>query len=562
MPISQTQFEETQLTPQVIEELKKVGVREGDPVGNLGLILSPSGSLVSGGKSVISPDIGQKKLDEIQEDINKPSVSPLPQSEIEKQPPPTAEDQLLQRELDATKTTEEKMADDIRARAIEAETNLKNILDPIKNRLEQQKQLQIDSIKSEYSNMIRRQEEANTRRVRLQETIGVRFGGRFALEHTADLVQEQVDLGIQKVQELVQQEDISISKIKSAFNDKTLTLAMDEYDKLQEIRKNRDNAIDNIQKTLLEKKKLDLELKKLELSNIENGSKIIQSIGYLALNSLTGDEEQDAEILKSLSSQYKVDPGKLLSEVMRLQSEKIKYPSGIIGEYQFYVDQASAAGVPSENILDFNSYQTVDANRKARIAAGAFTPYQQFQMDQKKVTTFNQIVDKFQKSPLMVAADRASATANVINILEKNPSERENQLIAIYQFIQILDNYQSAVREGEIGLLTGTSSLREKVETVITKLGKNLAVNKDVVLDISKGMRTLVNSINSAAKNKEAQFAAQANTAGVGDLWQDYRGQFQVSYDELSEDKEKPQRLEKDGIIYELQPNGKYIKIE
>ncbi len=43
------------------------------------------------------------------------------------------------------------------------------------------------------------------------------------------------------------------------------------------------------------------------------------------------------------------------------------YQGGMVGEYQFYVDQAKKAGqVP----LDFNSYQTADANRKAK-AAGA-----------------------------------------------------------------------------------------------------------------------------------------------------------------------------------------------
>lgn len=44
------------------------------------------------------------------------------------------------------------------------------------------------------------------------------------------------------------------------------------------------------------------------------------------------------------------------------------YQSGVVGEYQYYVDQAKAAGqVP----VSFNDYQTIDANRKASATAAA-----------------------------------------------------------------------------------------------------------------------------------------------------------------------------------------------
>ena len=112
-------------------------------------------------------------------------------------------------------------------------------------------------------------------------------------------------------------------------------------------------------------------------------------------------------------------------------------------------------------------------------------------------------MDKYSASPLVQAADRTAATASLIPTLKANPGDRENQLIAIYQFIQILDNYQSAVREGEIGLLTGASALRERIETAITKLDQGQAVNPQVVLDIVKGMKSLVGSIQDAAKRKQ-----------------------------------------------------------
>lgn len=45
------------------------------------------------------------------------------------------------------------------------------------------------------------------------------------------------------------------------------------------------------------------------------------------------------------------------------------YQGGIVGEYQYYVDQAKKAG---HNPIDFNTYQTMDANRKA-LASGSGT---------------------------------------------------------------------------------------------------------------------------------------------------------------------------------------------
>ena len=169
--------------------------------------------------------------------------------------------------------------------------------------------------------------------------------------------------------------------------------------------------------------------------------------------------------------------------------------------------------------------------------------------DYQKTQTFNTIVDKYQKSPLIEASDRASATANLIGMLEKNPGARENQLIAIYQFIQILDNYQSAVREGEIGLLTGASSLREKIETSIKKLNKGQSVNPSIVLDITRGLKSLVGSINTSAQKKAQSFRAQAEVAGVGSEFENYLGQFTPSYQQ-----QQRETVQKGGRTFEVNP--------
>jgi len=128
-------------------------------------------------------------------------------------PPPSIEDTLIQKEIDTQKTDAEREYD-----ANVAEMNA--ILDPLKARLDQNKQTQISNIQANYARLRQAQEKANARRVKLQETIGVRTGGRYTPEHTADLVQEQVNLGLQAISELNAEEADAISKINSTIDDK------------------------------------------------------------------------------------------------------------------------------------------------------------------------------------------------------------------------------------------------------------------------------------------------------------------------------------------------------
>jgi hypothetical protein len=82
----------------------------------------------------------------------------------------------------------------------------------------------------------------------------------------------------------------------------------------------------------------------------------------LAGHTYTLNDKGQLELLddknKALAAGVKPD----MSNVQVIKPNKT-YPSGIIGEYLFYADQVKASG---KQPLDFNSYQTMDANRKAR----------------------------------------------------------------------------------------------------------------------------------------------------------------------------------------------------
>jgi hypothetical protein len=78
-----------------------------------------------------------------------------------------------------------------------------------------------------------------------------------------------------------------------------------------------------------------------------------------------------------------------------------------------------------------------------------------------EISTFNSIAGAYQRSPLIAAADRTIVLNNAISQIEKNPTDSAAQLALAYSYIQALDTYQSAVREGELqnlGLLAARTS--------------------------------------------------------------------------------------------------------
>ena len=116
-----------------------------------------------------------------------------------------------------TGATNNSLMQGVSDRAAQAEKDLNAVLDPLKGQLETAKQSQIDGIKAKYAQLRQQLETENARRNKMQETIGVRFGGRFAIEHTADLVTAKVNEGIQRVADLNSLESQKISSVQNPF---------------------------------------------------------------------------------------------------------------------------------------------------------------------------------------------------------------------------------------------------------------------------------------------------------------------------------------------------------
>lgn len=190
-----------------------------------------------------------------------------------------------------------------------------------------------------------------------------------------------------------------------------------------------------------------------------------------------------------------------------------------IQEYEFDKAQRKAAGQPA---ISYKEYQDEDANRKAvanRNTADGYKPQQ--------VITFNQIAGAYQRSPLMKASDRTIVLEDAVKAIKHDPANPSSQLSLAYSWVQALDTYQSAVREGELQLVgalgTRWETLKLEANKIISRGG---VMPPEVAKEIAENANRLVSTINSGKKRKEREFASQAKVNGIGDMWDKYIAGF------------------------------------
>lgn len=178
----------------------------------------------------------------------------------------------------------------------------------------------------------------------------------------------------------------------------------------------------------------------------------------------------------------------------------------------------------------YNDYQTMDANRKAVRSTTVNNMIGDSGLNSKQVTVLNGIVDKYNKSPLVQASDRTIVLKNTIDQIKKNPSNAALQLNLAYSYIQALDTYQSAVREGELSLVNSIDSKVGQLSNYVSQMTNGQIVRPEVALQIADAATNLVSTISQAASAKAKSFQSQAQVSGVGDAFSSYLSGFQPSY--------------------------------
>lgn len=141
----------------------------------------------------------------------------------------------------------------------------------------------------------------------------------------------------------------------------------------------------------------------------------------------------------------------------------------------------------------------------------------------QQIQNFMTLSGQYQKSPLVAAADRTVVLKDAINAIREAPGSRTAQMSLAYSFIQALDTYQSAVREGELQNLGAMQTVLEDLRVKANRIYANGSfMSPTLATDIASTSQRLVNAIDAARQQKALDFGKRARVAGVGDMWDAY----------------------------------------
>jgi hypothetical protein len=215
----------------------------------------------------------------------------------------------------------------------------------------------IESIKTSIARQIEETKKVNDATLKGLTQAGIRAGrSRYTIETEDTSLANEMREGIRRISDLEAKRDSLIAEAE-------LANSREDYDRLYKSWSAAQAASEELNKTVLdlykirqENEKAAREAVKTKLDTMKSLSeldeKTVDSIGYLTLNSLTGDDAKDQTTVKAIAAQYGVDPNKLMSKVQELDAANTKY-TGEVGEYQFYADQERKSGrIP----LDYTGY--------------------------------------------------------------------------------------------------------------------------------------------------------------------------------------------------------------
>jgi len=354
-------------------------------------------------------------------------------------------------------------------------------------------------IKNKYAKLKEEMKQTNYQRAQSLQTLGFRYGTtQYGGGVQTGIESSELTQANQRLSDINSQEQSELANAKEAIRTGKYTemyKAMDAFEKVRTMKK---EALDEYNKAIGDK------LKAVQEANAEAQKKVNEILIEAGKNGAPKD------VLDAINNSTD------LAEAITMASDYMQSGTGTIGEYIFYKRDAEARGITP---VDFNTYQNQDANRKISIAnasAGSSG------LNSKQVTIFNGIVDKYNKSPLVLANDRAIVLRTISDKLKSDPTNASLQLSFIYSMVQALDTYQSAVREGEIGMLQSTQGLADKIKNYPAQIEKGSLLSTKVINNYINTAKILTDSIQSAADKKASTFSSQAKIAGVGDAFGEY----------------------------------------
>lgn len=259
---------------------------------------------------------------------------------------------------------------------------------------------QTDAISAQWDARIATMKDVNVRREKSINTLGIRMGSQYTGGSGGvfgGIVSEEERQGVQRIADLESQKQAAISAAKDAARTKNwdvyntqLGLAEKAYTaKLDEVTKLNQSVTDANKKAQDQATQASREGAIADLigQGVSDPQTLLNYLNYNDKGAQVGDFTID-EITKTMkallpnglddivkTAAQNGAPADVIQSIMSSSSvagaysaagQYIQGGTGIVAEYQYYARQAMAAG---QTPVDFNTYQNIDAGRKASIAA-------------------------------------------------------------------------------------------------------------------------------------------------------------------------------------------------
>lgn len=228
--------------------------------------------------------------------------------------------------------------------------------------------------------------------------------------------------------------------------------------------------------------------------------------------------------------------GSAIDQLSRLQAQKANEKAGRTGLYEidpnmaFSPDQIRQQRGAADAFYDEQLGKYAGMAQKESTASGKT----QFgDLTSTQASMLNNIITRYEKSPLIQAVDRTPILSKSIESIYTNPSDAALQMNLSYAYIQALDTYQSAVREGELSNLNTIDSRIGDIQKEISKITGGQIVRPETAIKIADAAKELVTTIKTAAKNKSQSYRSNAAVFGLQDAWDAYTGGFTPEYDRV-----------------------------
>lgn len=361
-------------------------------------------------------------------------------------------------------------------------------------------QSQIDSVKNLYNNLIKEQEKANAN-LTGGTTVAQNLYGIGNTMMGMGQIKGVIDSGISKITDIQSRMNSDVAKMTQAFQENNLQALKDAYNAFSANQKQLQDNLDKIHSeatTIARDEAQQRAQAELAIDNDIRG--LIETATANGASTQQLQSMQDALINHDYTSAAKAGGDALMTA------------SGVVGEYYAYARDAKSRGVVP---MTMDDYFTKDANRKARIAAAGASVVAGTDMTARQQSVFNALVDARNKSPLIAALDRAVTLRSAIDNARKDPSKGYIQRNLAYSYVQALDTYQSAVREGELKDVASVDSLVGKFDNMIQKIDNGQFGRPEAILEMANAADLLYKTIEKAALQKKNAFKAQATVNGV-----------------------------------------------